>query len=460
MVDLAKAATLDDAISKRFFSGDDLPAAASIESKLTNEQWLVAQCAKFGVPRELRPVCAGALGCKACDTPTGQSWNAICVYYDALEAGLRFPMPVFYQKLLRHYGLAPSQLAPNAWRYMAAFVQRCKDAGLEEPLVSAFTYFFSLCAHKDKHKDNPLGWYHFHHCNARRRCLFSGSVATKHGWKTRFFFLQPPEGMVWAWRCPLAWSKPKREAVGVVERTNAAVKELEKMPCIDLMDLLRRHGPPVSALDLRQPQLHSPTTPVVKPEPARASSAQALALTSAAADASGEGADSTRRKRKCPAPGAGSDPAAPSVTPSATTPLQLQQREWFDGASGSSEISQPPGIWTDDDALYVYDAMVRMQDEQRESQSQIAELKYKLQKCEAFVDLLVKERNENKEKHAAEVAELNQAHDDEVAFLKEKHAEEVAHVKLVAEAAAVDVVHGVKKDIVLALFPDLDASLL
>ena len=48
---------------------------------------------------------------------------------------------------------------------MATFVQRCKDAGVEEPLVSAFAYF-SLCAHK--HGNKPLGWHHFHPCAGRQ----------------------------------------------------------------------------------------------------------------------------------------------------------------------------------------------------------------------------------------------------------------------------------------------------
>jgi hypothetical protein len=109
IVDLAVAATLGDATSQLFFSkgcGDlSWPEAAAIESTLTNKESLVALCDKYGVPRELEPVCAGKIA--ACHSPTeGQGSNALCIYADALEAGLRFPMPVFYGKLLRHYDLA------------------------------------------------------------------------------------------------------------------------------------------------------------------------------------------------------------------------------------------------------------------------------------------------------------------------------------------------------------------
>jgi hypothetical protein len=134
VVDLGLAATCDDATSHLFFSkggGGDLswPAAAEISSALTNQKSLVALCDKYGVPGELKPVRAVSLRCAACETPPKGS-NALCIYSDALEAGLRFPLHDFYLKLLRHYRLAPSQLVPNAWKYMAAFVLRCKDAGV------------------------------------------------------------------------------------------------------------------------------------------------------------------------------------------------------------------------------------------------------------------------------------------------------------------------------------------
>jgi hypothetical protein len=431
-------------------------------------------------------------------------------------------MPVFYGKLLRHYDLAPSQLTPNAWAYMAAFLQRCKDAGVEEQQVSAFTYFFSLCAHK--HKDKPLGWHHFHQCAGRPR-LFYGSLPTKHGWKSRFLLFQTPEGM--PWRCPVAWGKPRRENVGIVELRNAAVKKLKNMPCVDLKSLLSFSEPPVGALNLLQLQLDSPTAPTAKPESA-AASAQALAGTSLhqlhamleagarAPSAADEGDDSERRKRRCPGPG----PASVTVTPRmpqsfaipavpppqgiGMTPCETS----FDGAWGgsSSEISMPRGIWASD-ALYMYDAMVaieaekaRMQDTIQQAAQEVAYLQDQLQQTNTvnakFMDYLVAARAENaqlkdkyasevaklqeehhkastahaekvkaertaeiarlQENHAAEVAKLNQAHDAAVTLLMEEHAVDIARV----EHAAEEVVQDAKKDIALALFPDLDASLL
>ncbi|CAD6264225.1 unnamed protein product [Miscanthus lutarioriparius] len=496
VLDLGLAASCDDTTSQLFFSkggGGDLswPAAAGVGSALTNQKSLVALCDKYGVPREFKPVPADTLRCGVCETPP-QGSNALCIYSDALEAGLRFPLHDFYLKLLRHYRLAPSQLAPNAWKYMAAFVLRCKDAGVQ-PLVSAFRYFFSLYAHKNG--DKALEWHHFQPCASRPR-LFYGTLPTRYDWKTRFFFLKSPEGM--PWKCPVAWGKPRREDARAVELTDAAVDKLKQIPCIDLKDYLSLHAPPVGALTMLQ--LHSTPAPMAKPECA-AASARALALTShpqlhaaleagaraaSAADAAGEGDDSTPRKRRCPGP-----------SPAAVTPQNSTISASFDGASGSSGISLPPGIWTGN-SDYEYD-MVRMQGEQRENQIKLRETKLqeseaKLRETEAmsdkFLDYLYNKRAENdllkekqarlieeqaavvarmKAERAAEVAKLQEEHasavaqltkhlNDEhavsIARLNEEHAADLARVKDAAEKKVQDVM----KNVVRILCPEADLS--
>jgi hypothetical protein len=51
------------------------------------------------VPKELKPMCANTLRCRVCETsPEGS--NFLCIYSDALEAGLRFPLHDFYLKLI------------------------------------------------------------------------------------------------------------------------------------------------------------------------------------------------------------------------------------------------------------------------------------------------------------------------------------------------------------------------
>ena len=501
VVDLALAASRDDddATSQLFFSkaggggGDcDLswPAAAKIESKLPKQESLVALCDSYGVPRVFKPLRADILRCAACETPPppqqqkqgSSSSDALCVYCDALDAGLRFPLHDFYLKLLRHYRLAPSQLVPNAWKYMAAFVLRCKDAGVE-PLVSTFRYFFSLYAHRHNKDDKPTGWHHFQPCAGRPR-LFSGTWPTRHDWKTRFFFLRSPEGM--PWKCPVAWGKPRMEDACTVELTDATIDKLKQMPCVDLKLYLSLHAPPVGVGGAPAPapaptptmlqlQLHcsTPPAPMAKPKPecaAASARAQAFSFTTtlhqlhagAGGKLAGDNDDSTppRKRRRCPGPAAPA--AAVTVTPqsftiSAAPPPSLQRMEIT------------PGSNSDD---FMYGGMVRMQqDEQRDNR--IAQLQAKLRESEAvrdkFFEYLYKERARLMEQQAAVVARVKAERAAEVAKLREEHASAVeqltkhlndehaadlARVKDAAEKKVQDVM----KNVVRSLFPEADLS--
>ena len=244
-VDLCEAADLDDATSRLFFSdisaaGPGLsswPAASETNSTLTSQDSLVALCRKHGVPNEFTPVCAQHLGWRAC-TPPPVGSNKMCVYAAALEAGLRFPLHGFYVRVLRHYCLAPSQLTPNAWTYLAAFVLLCEDAGVE-PLVSAFRYFFTVCAHR--HDGKPLGCHHFQPYHDGSRRLFTGALPSWSGWKSRFFFLDCPSG----WKCQLKWGKPRRQDARRVQLTDTVIETLKQMGCIDIKVFLANREMPV-----------------------------------------------------------------------------------------------------------------------------------------------------------------------------------------------------------------------
>ncbi|KAL6905321.1 hypothetical protein ACP4OV_002922 [Aristida adscensionis] len=116
------------------------PAAEGVVSTLTSEATLHRLCRNFGIPEEYKPACAGVDG-RACKTPPHLE-GSICVYEGMLESGMRVPLHPFYCEVLRHYGLAPSQFAPNAWRYIAAFTVLCTDIGVR-PRLSLFLFFFS-----------------------------------------------------------------------------------------------------------------------------------------------------------------------------------------------------------------------------------------------------------------------------------------------------------------------------
>jgi hypothetical protein len=163
-----------------------------------------------------------------------------------LDAGMRVPLHPFYSKLLRHYGLAPSQLTPNSWRFKAAFIVLCSDAGLM-PGLSVFRHFFRVCAYTHGNWD---GWYiiniepHKMSEDDQHRRLFSttsSQLPNNNGWKERFFFLSAPTGN---WPCLITWGKPTRESAGDPKFSIKAKQDIQKLcnvqgsSCIDLVSLL------------------------------------------------------------------------------------------------------------------------------------------------------------------------------------------------------------------------------
>ena len=73
-------------------------------------------------------------------------------YLASLDAGLRFPLPKFMIGVLADYGIAPSQLVPNAWRILSTFYIDCRMAQVE-PTSRVFRLFYRL--------KGKGGWYFF-----------------------------------------------------------------------------------------------------------------------------------------------------------------------------------------------------------------------------------------------------------------------------------------------------------
>ncbi|KAL6653152.1 hypothetical protein ACP70R_012077 [Stipagrostis hirtigluma subsp. patula] len=255
-VELREAAEeLDTATSAIFFDDDQAgdntfswPDAEKIATKLTRQGALRLLREKHDIPGYYTPALANAW--PASRTPPDLP-NAICVYTEALDAGMRLPLHDFYAALLRHYRLAPSQLAPKSWRYMAAFVLLCEDVGVE-PVPSVFRHFFSIRVRKR----DSLGWHHFKPYalllfSGERRRLFTGRVPRAAAdWKSKFFFLQAPPATPWP--CPIWWGKPSRASVrkpvltSVDDRT--AIRKLQDRAGktgIDVMEFLPGRRPPV-----------------------------------------------------------------------------------------------------------------------------------------------------------------------------------------------------------------------
>ncbi|CAN6172734.1 unnamed protein product [Urochloa humidicola] len=204
------------------------PAAGRIASSYRSQKALDVLCKKHGVDTsEFTPLPAGDR--RACSAPPP---GAVCVYADALEAGMRVPLPPFFAEVLSHFGLAPSQLAPNCWRVMAAFAALSRSAGVHPPPVAVFRHFFGLRALK-----NVKGIY----CFAGKDTgvpFFTGLPDSIKGWKERFFFLKS-----WSapWPCAVVWSELAKKSTAEPMLTSEEKGMVEK--------LLRVRG--AAAIDVR-----------------------------------------------------------------------------------------------------------------------------------------------------------------------------------------------------------------
>ncbi|KAM0918532.1 hypothetical protein ACQ4PT_009035 [Festuca glaucescens] len=178
-------------------SGDDVSALSErVTSRLRARKTLRDICKRYSIPDDFAPVLAGDLS--SCSPPPPGS---VCVYVDALDAGLRLPLHPFFGTVLSHFGLAPGQLAPNGWRALAGFVVLSHFAGVA-PSLAVFRYFFSLC---------PFPPHQLYTIRGKDAAglLFARMGGNKYrGWKEEFFFLSSAA----PWPCPVEWGEPYRSA--------------------------------------------------------------------------------------------------------------------------------------------------------------------------------------------------------------------------------------------------------
>ncbi|CAL5037089.1 unnamed protein product [Urochloa decumbens] len=216
--------TDDDAVSGGALSRTIV--AERFASSFLTQDSLDALCRKYDVPAQFTAILPDGHH-RACSPPPP---GAVCVYAHALEAGMRIPLHGFFCEALAHFGVAPSQVTPNGWRVMAAFVVLSHfAAGGAPPSLAVFRHFFSLCAHKLK------GWYWFRGKDSAG-ALFKGLPLSLKGWKEEFFFLRSPT----PWPCPVKWGEPSKNSTAepVLNREEKGIAA----------KLLRAHG---AAVDLK-----------------------------------------------------------------------------------------------------------------------------------------------------------------------------------------------------------------
>ena len=131
---------------------------------------------------------------------------------DALEAGLRLPLHPLIVSCLSLWRISPSQVTPNSWRYLVAFLGECYYANIT-PTRNLFLSCFRLLK-------GPGGYF----VSARAGFRVGGAPSSNKGWKGRFFYI--------SW--PRDWGFGVRWAVRVIDNT---VPDLNDEECRDLKRL-------------------------------------------------------------------------------------------------------------------------------------------------------------------------------------------------------------------------------
>ncbi|RZR77988.1 hypothetical protein BHM03_00003208 [Ensete ventricosum] len=158
-------------------AGHDLDTAVT-------EGSLVAIRERYSIPREY-----GLHVPQPGQRPYSSDVPGVCISVDALEAGLRFPLHSTIEECLRWWGISPSQVAPNSWRYLVVFLGECQGAGII-PTRNLFMACFRLCKSRG-------GYY----LTARVGFKVSGAPSNNKGWKARYLFVSGP-----SWGFRLDWS--------------------------------------------------------------------------------------------------------------------------------------------------------------------------------------------------------------------------------------------------------------
>ena len=131
----------------------------------------------------------------------------ICFFEVAFDNDLHFPQHPFIKRVLQHFNVCPSQLAPNGWGILMGLLAFFRDRGLGVPSVALLLYLFSP-------KETAEGFLYF----SRRPgapLVISDLPSSHRSLKGRYFFVS---GRNWKYDpsdkddtlgVPMAWTTPE-----------------------------------------------------------------------------------------------------------------------------------------------------------------------------------------------------------------------------------------------------------
>lgn len=124
---------------------------------------------------------------KACYLKPG----ATRIYKETFYAGFRLSPPLFIFSLCVETRVCPTQLVPNAWRFIYYFLVQCSRHNIE-PSVSVFRYLFKFSI-----TSNKMGWVRIQHRNLNHSCFKSGSSTDSIPHRKEQWFYVYMEGEDW-----------------------------------------------------------------------------------------------------------------------------------------------------------------------------------------------------------------------------------------------------------------------
>ena len=131
----------------------------------------------------------------------------VCFFEVAFDNDLRFPLHPFIKRVLQHFNVCPSQLAPNFWGILTGLMVLFRDKGFRVPSIALFLDLFSV-------KEASEGFIYLSR-HAGAPLIITDLPSSHRLWKERYFFVS---GRNWEYDpldkddtlgVPVAWTTPE-----------------------------------------------------------------------------------------------------------------------------------------------------------------------------------------------------------------------------------------------------------
>ncbi|KAL2503712.1 Uncharacterized protein Adt_19333 [Abeliophyllum distichum] len=112
------------------------------------------------------------------------------LHLNAFVSGMRLPLHPMFQKILRAYDLAPTQVFPNGWSQMVGgmYLWFRHSFGIDMPLHVFQTIYQPRKLPRNKGREEEVGWYYFYPWGSHKPLVTGCPSSIKH-WKESWFWV-------------------------------------------------------------------------------------------------------------------------------------------------------------------------------------------------------------------------------------------------------------------------------